>query len=261
VTVPATGARREGATDVVLDELAGFLTFLHVGANVDATFDALAPASSRVSWTIEGTRAAGAPWRLTRSNLYASTSEISAESASEVAGDVETILTNEFEDVELTSVRVDTSVRAGVDLLSVQRIQAAVGRAKLRNRTSISPRPGQLVRVRIVLKPFQRGRPVRNVDLSFRMPRGVPPVGLLEVGSTPQVPDEECIFEGECEEGPAVASFDGLLKALANARRNNVLSATLRLVPSMRARRTITRTFDAVVAGRATLRIGELGEG
>ena len=79
-----SGAFRNGATDVVLPDLASMATFLHLISNVDTSYDSIRRGTAALNWTIEGTRANGAPWRLARSDLVVSQSDIAIEEASAI---------------------------------------------------------------------------------------------------------------------------------------------------------------------------------
>lgn len=263
VSVPAAGTRLDGATDVVLEEIAGFATFLHVGMSIESAFDGSRPGTATAGWTIEGTRAGGAPWRLSRSNIYASRGEVGFETGFEVGMQIDEILLNPFEDVRVSGVRFDAAVREGRAALTIQRVLVAKGRGPYRKRQVVRAAPGERIRVRVVLKPAERGRPSRHVDLAFRLPRNAPPMGFLEISGPSSPMDEECMIEEmECGGGGSgPASFDALLRELERAPRNNVLEAKLRVGPGMRVKAKKTRTFDAVVRGHAFVQIRGRGGG
>ena len=257
VSVPAEGTRLDGATDVVLEEMAGFATFLHVGMSIESAFDGMRPGTAAVAWTIEGTRAGGAPWRLARSNLYAGRGEIGFRSAMEVASQLEALLSNPFEDVRVTGANVSATVRPGEDALTIDRVLVAKGRGAFRKRQVVRALPGERIRVRVVLAPAARGQSTRRADFAFRMPRNAPPLGLVEISGASFSMDEECMMEdGPCGGDAQPKSFGALLRSLQTAPRNDVLTAKLRLGPKLRVKVTRQKSFDAVVEGGAQVMIG-----
>jgi hypothetical protein len=101
---------RDGATDVVLEDEAPFLAFLHVLSNIDSVYDAIDKGSSELSWTISGTRGDGSPWALTRSNMYASPGDIAWASADELASQLDLITFQPFEEAKITGVQLNAAV-------------------------------------------------------------------------------------------------------------------------------------------------------
>src|SRR3712207_7150670 len=78
-------------------------------SNVDATYDSIRRGTAALNWTIEGTRANGAPWRLSRGDLVASQSDVAIDAANAVAFELDTLDLNPFERVRVTNVRVEGS--------------------------------------------------------------------------------------------------------------------------------------------------------
>lgn len=266
VAAPGLGARRDGATDAVSPDWLSFVTFLHVMSSIGSTFDSIGEGTASLSWTIEGTRAGGAPWRLPRSNVYASRWEIASESAWELAGHLDLIVENPFEDVRVTGVRVEASVEETVRQYRVRRVLVSTNGERFRARRVVAGRPGASIRVRVVLAPFERGRN-RRVDFAFRLPRRGAPVGVIEIagrggGGEGAFVEEECMIDDECGESrQRFRSFDALLRHLARAPRNDVLTAKLRLGERMRVKQKRARTLPGVVTGWAQVRIRPGREG
>jgi hypothetical protein len=108
--------------------------------------------------------------------------------------------------------------------------------------------PGQLLRFRAILKPFERGSDL-TYGFSVRVPRRLnQAMGFVEVGGAPG-PPRVCFAESECEGGPAVKSFDALLRLLDGHPKNNVLTATHRTGQRMKVKSKRSWTTDAVVRG------------
>ena len=259
VAVPDLNAQRNGETDVVLPDLTPFVAYLHLLSNIDSTFDAIGEGSSKLSWTITGTRAGGGPWRLSRSNLYASPFDIAFESSEEVASELDILAGNPFEEVRVTGVDVNATVEEKVKLYRIAKVLVATGKkGTLREREMVRVRPGTLVRIRVVLKPYEKGSD-RTFNMSFRV-RGFP-MGMIEItGGSPggypcfegdlmpgDMPEDE--EGGDCDSSVPVKSFDALLTFLEKAPKNNVLVTRFRAGERMRLKRERKIPLDAVVRG------------
>ncbi len=254
VAVPATGASRSGETEVFAPELMGMATFFHVISNVDSIYDAIGGGTATVSWTLEGTRANGAPWRLERSNLLASEFDVAAEAADAIAMEAEMLAGNGVESARVTSVDVQASIDRAVRRYTLAKVYVSKNGGPFRARRSVAVRPGTRLRVRTVLRPFQTA-PRRKIDFSFRVPVRRLPFGMLEIGGGG-------MFGGgcgddECEFGPmpGAPSFDALLRALARAERDDDLTARLRTGRSVRVQRERRVRLDGVVVGGATIQL------
>ena len=265
IMAPETGSFRDGATDVIDPDAVGFASFIHLISNVDSVFDAIRGGTAAFAWTIDGTRADGTPWRLARSDLTVSHGDISFEAASRVAMDVETLASNPFEDVKVTAVRANASVAEAIRQYTVARVLVAKGRGKLRARRAVTVTPGVRLRVRAVLRPFERNG-TRVVDFAFRMPRRGMPFGMLEVGGRGGggAPESEGGPEGVVfgpESGQGVTSFDALLRMLEKTPRSDILTARLRLGERLRPRSEKKVQLDGVVVGNAVVELRPPGGG
>ena len=243
-----TGQARRGGTDVVMPDLVPFVASLHVLSNIDTTFDAIGPGSSRVRWTIAGTRAGGAPWRLARANMYASRWDIAIESSDPLWMELDALAANPFEKVRFTAVRASASVEETPRRYTISKVLVAKNAGPYRAVRRVRARPGMRLRLRVVLKAFEgRGRTVR---LRFVVPRRARLGGMIDIhggamGGGPPV----CFSSEECEGGGTVKSFDHLLRILRRQPRNNHLLADFRVGPRERvvARRRVA--LDQVVQG------------
>ncbi len=257
VFIPRTGAYRRGETEILTPDLAGMVTYFHVLSNVDSLFDAIRGGTAAVSWTFEGTRGDGTPWRLGRGNLFASRFDIADTASWPIAMEVEMLTGNSAEQVRLTSVDVQASVVEDVRQLTISKVLVAKGRGELRARRSVRVLPGTRLRVRVILQPFGGG-PARRVDFRFRVPTRGAPFGVIEIGGGM---GGGC--EGECEPeggfGEPGMSFDDVLKTLAKAERNDVLAARLRTGERMRVRQERKVRLDSVVVGGAMIELRPVG--
>jgi hypothetical protein len=252
VTDLDTGRTRSGRSEAVLPEFLPFLTFEHLFQNVDVTIDRIGPGNAEAAYTIRGTRDGGRTWELTRSTHYASSFDISFDSVAEVSFTAEILQAFEGEEIEVTSIDVPTlEIEKSFEQYQVRSILQWNG-ARYVAREFLRGRPGQMLKLRIVLKPAHLAG-LKNVDLQLKVPANARRSGWVEVnggGSTSGIP---CfIFDEECEDGPTEQTFDQLLSALQNAPRGDALVARLRLGNGA-VRASVTKQQDAVVVGHRAI--------
>jgi hypothetical protein len=252
VTDLDTGQTRSGRSEAVLPEFLPFLTFEHLFQNVDVTIDRIGPGNAEAAYTIRGTRDGGRTWELTRSTHYASSFDISFDSVAEVSITAEILQAFEGEEIEVTSIDVPTlEIEKSFEQYQVRSILQWNG-ARYVAREFLRGRPGQMLKLRIVLKPAHLAG-LKNVDLQLKVPANARRSGWVEVtggGSTSGIP---CfIFDEECEDEPTEQTFDQLLSGLQNAPRGDALVARLRLGNGA-VRASVTKQQDAVVVGRRAI--------
>jgi hypothetical protein len=252
VTDLDTGKTRSGRSEAVLPEFLPFLTFEHLFQNVDVTIDRIGPGNAEAAYTIRGTRDGGRTWELSRSTHYASPYDISFDSVAEVSFTAEILQAFEGEEIEVTSIDVPTlEIEKSFEQYQVRSILQWNG-ARYVAREFLRGRPGQMLKLRIVLKPAHLAG-LKNVDLQLKVPANARRSGWVEVlggGSTSGIP---CfIFDEECGDEPTEQTFDQLLSALQNAPRGDALVARLRLGNGA-VRASVTKQQDAVVVGRRAI--------
>jgi hypothetical protein len=249
VTARDLNTSRAGATDIVLEDETPFITFLHLLSNIDSTYDAIDKGSSELSWTITGKREDGTPWSFSRSNIYADPFDIAIASSDEVASELDLISFNPFEDVDFTGVRVEAGIEEAVRQYTLTRLLVARKSGPFRAKQSIKVRPGELLRFRAVLKPFERGTDW-TFEFNVRVPRRASQtMGMVEVSGAPGGPPRICFSEAECEGGTVIKSFDGLLRALEQHPKNNVLGSSYRVGERMRLKSKRNWELNGVVRG------------
>jgi hypothetical protein len=254
-----TGRHRSGATDLVQRDLMWMTTFLHVMSNIDATHDAIGRGTAELTWVLEGTRADGTPWRLTRGDLVTSRYDVSGYAADTVAMEADMLGSNFVEDALVNSVSVQGSVDDAVRQYTLTKLLVAKGTGKLkRARSSLVVTPGTLLRLRSVLKRFSDGS-TRTVDFQVRVPRKGRPFGMLQVsgGMFQSGGGGECEDE-DCEQ--MFGSFDELLKSLQARPRSDELTVRLRtgnrrVVVNRKAR------LDGVIIGGKSIMLRPPGGG
>jgi hypothetical protein len=235
---------RTGQTNVVLESEFPFLAFAHLFSNIDSVFDKIGAGSSTVMFRINGTRANGPDWKLTRNNMYTSDFDLSIESSLELVNALDLIANNPFEKVHFTSVQATASVQETVDeyaLTDVKVCRFGVCRTK----DEISAFPGETIHLLATLTPSD-GTDPQEVELSLTIPPRMRFAAEIEVTGGAG----DC-FEGECGPGAGadVESFDDLLWSLRRQPTNNVLTATLRSGLTGRARDKDNVSFEKVVRG------------
>ncbi len=257
VTASDTGRTRSGETDIVVPDWVSFGAFLHVLSNLDTTYDAITRGTAAAVWTIRGTRADGTPWRISRRNLYANRYDITFEAAFDALDDLFALADYPFEDVAVTGMTYSATLQRAVRQFTIARVLSAKGGGPLRARRVLRVAPGERIRVRVVLDPFEAG-PNRVVDFSFRLPRRGRPVGVIQVGggqfNRPGGEEEE-------EDGVALPTFDDVLNAVRGRPRNDVLTADLRAGERMKLRQRRRTTVAGVVVGAALIELRPAGQG
>jgi hypothetical protein len=256
VTDVDRGKTRTGTSDVVLEEFVPFLTFTHAFTNIDVTIDRIGKGNSEVHWTIQGTRAGGEPWELTRTNHFASPFDISFESVFEVSDYAAILGSFGGEPIHITSVDVTKlDVEKAFEAYRLSKVLVWNGSDFVRT-DLVRRRPGGRILLKAVLVP-EHDAAVRNVFMVLRVPQRGRSFGFIEVRGGGSVFDEiPCFFEdgeGECGEEPTAQTFDGLLTKLGGVPRNDEVVARLRLGDLGRVRAKAVEQVDAVVQGSRTI--------
>jgi hypothetical protein len=248
--VPELNRTRSGETDFVPQDWAGTTLLYHLMGNYDSTFDAQGRGSASSWWVFEGTREDGSPWRLSRGNRFAST-ELTFETAYSIALQLESLQANPWEDVEVTSVDVETTLESQMRTYRIGTVSVSKNGGKFKKASAVRVKPGTRLRVRVVLKP-QGGGADKVVELPVRMPRDAYPSGYLVVQGGGGF-DEFFFYEEEGE----IDSFDDLLDFFRTLPRNDVLSASIQLEDEFGiVERSPRRTrLDRVVSGLKLIRL------
>ena len=246
-----TSRTQEGQTDAVLDDVLPDITFLHVLGNLDSVQDAIGKGSGRLEWTITGTDSVGLPWRLERSDTFASEFDLSFETAIEIADEIFAISQFQDEGVTVESMELSGSVEQAFKALRIKQVLVKRNGEFRPVGEELIARPGQLVRLRVVLKPAAGG-PERLAHLNVRMPDRFR-FAVIEVAGGPV--EEFC--EDEFCEGPE--TFEALLEELRTKRQHNVLSAAVLSGRQLVETAVDTRRFDRFVEGQRTIFVSKPG--
>ncbi len=121
------GVVRKGATHVVLPEAVPDLAFSHLLSNLDAVFNGVGKGTSRVRWTLTGTRANGRSFTVTRRDVVASNYDLTFESAWNLVNTLYTLQFNEFESISLDTVGVTSTLSRDYDRYTFKRAEVRRG--------------------------------------------------------------------------------------------------------------------------------------
>lgn len=254
-------SQRNGQTDVVDPDFTPFAAFIHMLANMDVVRDEIGAGASQVGWTIDGTREDGSPWSLSRSNLYSSDFDIAYESLFELERQISQLLFNEFEEVKVTGIDVESTVGTEPRELQISQVLVSKDGEEYRERSSIKAFPGQTLSIRVVLTPNDGG-PDINDDFEVLVPAGTRRDHFLRISGGPTRGGSFGDFDQVCFEGSLcrhksvkkVSSFDDLLAKLEGTPHNNDLVSVLKGIRGKTKSQQI-QTLDRVVRGRFSLYI------
>ncbi|MDQ3983315.1 MAG: hypothetical protein M3271_11615 [Actinomycetota bacterium] len=264
VSAANTNLTRDGRTEVVESEVLPFLTFNHLIANMDSTFDQFSGGSSTLTWTITGEGETTGPFTLSRSNLYASEFDVSFESSFEILGNLFTLLGNDFEEVRFTGVDIDASMKEDVELYKIHDVLVSLNEGDYLERRRLRARPGDVIGMQVVLTDFEETEE-RVVELAIKLPAKTRGESTIEItGGAQGGPGEECFFFGEnCESEEEVDSLAALIDAIEDGPHNNELLARLRSGRRFKVTAQDSDVLDQVVSGfkRVRIRVIRNGDG
>ncbi len=259
VTALDSGRTRDGRTDVLISEAFPFLAFQHLLANIDVTFDQIGEGSASASWTINGTRADGEPWTLTRTNLYASEFDIGIDAIIEIASQLERIFFNNFEEVEFTGVDADIQVETAVKRYTIEEVRVGLNGSTPEKQRKIKADPGDTVQLQVDLLPFD-GDVVRTEELTVKIPNKLRQDTILQIVGGAGFFFDECFVDCDPDD-EETDNFDKLLKNLEGAPHNNELIAVLRTLRRFKSVANDATVLDQVVSGFKRVRIQIKGGG
>jgi hypothetical protein len=247
----ATLRERSGSTQVVDTSALPFFSLLQLLANVDVTYDKIGSGTSKVTWSITGTRADGSPFAFTRRNRFASSQDVSFESVFELATYVSIIEQNPFERVAIDHVYEKAWVEDELKDYAVSglRVRNRNGRYVRVHETLVAAR-GSDVHLRVVLRSPHAG--TKLVDMTLHVPRHARS-GVLDIRGGADEAGESgyfCFFDDEeCEEAPADGSFESLLRDLRRSPRNDLVDVAFHRGGSHRIQARTRGFADGVVNG------------
>lgn len=241
----ANGNRRAGETVVSYRPQLPYLSSLHLLSNADRVIDQVGGGSATVKWTFSGTRQGGGDWTFTRQDKFASHRDITFASMWESYQQMTQILRNKFANVRIANVHYDASYTSKYHALQITRFQIKPGAKWItitNARSAKQVSAGTNLPVRLTLaRASGMGKPI-VANLSVTIPRSARgSQALLSVQG------------GNDRSRTHATSFDDLLSKLANAPRNNSVTATLstgRMTGRGRGGNSDSRVVSDVVSGR-----------
>jgi hypothetical protein len=215
-----TGRVEVGRTDVVNSEWASYLSPEHEYLNVISAMDQFSEGSGEMRWTITGTRADGSSWELSRTNMASDRWSIAYEVPHEHAHFIYSLVNQDREEVELTSVDWEqVTVREEQRHYRIAKVLVSTNGRHFRKTREISVRRGTTIFLKAVLNPFDEG-PQRVVNLTVRVPSNARRSGEIEVFGGPG--HHIGLVRG-------AGTFDELLAKMAADPPQNNLGAKLRI--------------------------------
>lgn len=256
-TVQVTSAGPKGRTTESVVSEPDALSYV-VGNQVyrDAllTLDEMASGTGTISWDITFTRENGTSATFTRSQTYASAFSIADEMPSDVAGDVDLILDNGFEDVTITDVSVRQELDRTYRAYEIGRVETKIGGAwsSPRNGSRIKVKPGKKLKVRVHLERAGRNAQVTPVSrtFTFKVPKNAVGNGSLSVsGNGWSFWDfDEFFYEDDANEGAGSneqpKNLDALLEQIASTPLQDSLTAALVVTTKKGKTRSATKQWS-----------------
>lgn len=247
VTAENTGVTQRGKSYAVLDRIVPSLAFYHFIGHVDATFDQITGGSSDVFFRIKGETDDGVPFEVERDNLYSTHEDISIASAHELERSLWTLLTQPFEEIDFTKVKVRATITEERTDLRIRKVRVSINGSRFKDNPPYKVEGGDDLDLRVRLRDAERN--IIKVELHLDVPKGARGDGYIEVAGQRGGRDDglSCFFDGEiCKVRlpRSIDSFDEVVDFLETRPRNNVLTAALRI-----GRRTADRD-SAEIAGR-----------
>ena len=241
-TIPVTssitsqGRSRDGRTDVVSpDYLPDFAAF-HLLANQDRVFDEVGGGVSTYTTTITGTDGDGAPWSYHRSDRAADPYDLSFGSVFPVYDAISSLQYSGFDGITINSVDVSSDMSPDYTDYEVAGVKYRAPDGVWRTPSMDRParvRAGDRLRLRVHLVGYKNSGSLR-VPLSFAVPaRTAGTQGALRVvGGGFSESDFGDGGEILGTPTPSSSTFDGFVKDLENAPRQDQLVTTMMLAPS-----------------------------
>jgi hypothetical protein len=224
ITDQSTRRSRHGVTSVSLPSFLPSASYIHLLSNSDTATQRIGEGTNDVTWTISGTRAHGAAWTLTRRNTFASQDDIADEAAWELPTMLQDLLSNRFQAITINTVRVHASITPTFNQYALGSVLRAVnGRyVGINPHRMLMVRAGTVLKLRVVLTPYQGHSGSRTVDYSVRIPSRARGGGVLTIADGQQAP----AAVGDPE---AATSFGDLLHRLTGQPTNDTLATVLEL--------------------------------
>ena len=229
-----TGKQRTGTTTIVDQASLPGLLVGAVFANQDAVFDEWGDGTARSDWTITGKRAGGAPFSVSRSNLWADLGDVTIDPADDIAIAADALINNEYEEVTIDNVTFGSDMATKFQQLHITKLEVARPGGKYSSARTLPVRAGERLKVRVSTRPF-RGTTTSTKVLNVTVPKSAKgKTGLLSVAGGLDLalggePEEGCLFEPEGCGDDGEGSLDQLINSITSTPKNNAVVAQLYL--------------------------------
>jgi hypothetical protein len=251
-TNPDLGNSQIGRSFPLLDEVTPPVAFFTLLGNLDSVFDQISGGSSSVSFTLQGVKENGAPFDVQRDNAYSTNEDISIASSHELERYLWTLVSQPFQDVDLTKASVETEVRENRDDLRITNLTISKNGGPFRDISSLRVANGDVLSLRIFLRAT--GGPDQVVETTLKVPGRARHDGFLSVGRLSGSSQDQlsCFFQGticKVRLPQRVDSFADVIEFLETLPKNNVLTAHMQLGGSHSVDKQIT--LDKPLTGRS----------
>ncbi len=233
ITTVEDKRKRVGGVRVVESGYLPALAYYGLQSGFDAAIDRAGGGSTKVTWTISGTRRNGAPFTVRRSDRFADISDVASDPSYDLAITLDALLNNPYENVRVTAVDFTASVRESVRRLRVVSTSVSVNGGAFRNVGQLKVRPGDSLRVRTTLQPYQSAKKVVVLS-ALKVPAGTSGAfGTLGIAGGGLAGGDgssaDCLFqEGGCTGKEGMTSVKQLLADITSRPGNDALEVALR---------------------------------
>ncbi|MFI5429441.1 hypothetical protein [Aeromicrobium sp. UC242_57] len=271
--VTSTTNGRQSISTVPNPDALSFTAAMQAYRDSTLVLDQDAGGTSVVTWKINYTRANNAQQSFSRTERYSSSDSIGTEITMGVAGDIETILGNQFEDVKITGVTISNAVSSKYQAYKIKSVDWRMGGKwvpKPKSGSKVKARAGRniLIRVHMVNADRKSNLPPKTSIVKWRVPKSARGASLLSVTGNSSNSDEfedyetysdgtfECNDDGECymlDDDSAPKTFDQLIKQMKLLPRQDEFNASFTLASGRSYDRT--RRVPATVTGSFNLKL------
>jgi hypothetical protein len=174
------GTSRAGESNVVFQEVFPLVSLYHALGNWDRVFDRIGEGTLRMEFTVNGRRAGGEPFEVTRDDMNFSDFDVTFPASHDMYSILRTIQDNPFEDVVFDSVDMTGWVTQEELRATIVKVKSSTSlQPKYRVREQIRARPGSLIALRVVLEHADGSK--TTADMTARVPRTTRQRGELRV--------------------------------------------------------------------------------
>ena len=185
---------------------------------------------ARSDWTITGTRAGGAPFSVSRSNLWGSLGDVTVEPAEDFAFAADALVNNEFENVTIDNVTFGSDMATKFKQLHITKLEVARPGGKYASAESLAVQGGRAAQGPGEHPPVPRHHDHHQDPLPDRAQerQGQEWVAVMAGGldlAGGGEPEEGCLFEPEGCSDDDEGSLDKVIKGITSAPKNNAIVA------------------------------------